>query len=259
MEPTPVIPSINFTAIGRLVSHGTFRPIPLADRSVHVWGVLLESDTATVDRCRSWLSADERERGARCMRTDHQIQYVLARGGLRVLLAHYLGTDPAALRFHNGPRGKPSLLGEAGHAHVLRFNLSHSSGRMLIAVARNREVGIDLEVVRETIEVAKLAARFYTPEERRRVQALSGSDQAQEFYRYWVAKESVLKGQGVGLAALQHCAIAPSGNSLEATARITPGSGLDSGWRIRWVDCGVQWNGAVASSGDDWRIEVLSA
>src|SRR3954447_15740394 len=62
-----------------------------------------------------------------------------ARAALRQTLAEYLGEDPAALRIRD--EDKPRL----EPASPLRFNLSHSADLALIAVATEREVGIDVE------------------------------------------------------------------------------------------------------------------
>ena len=174
------------------------------------------------------------------------------------MLSRYIGLDPSALMFQQGPTGKPALL--KGHAPQVptRFNLSHSDGRMLIAIAGEREIGVDLEQVREKAEVAKLAKRFYAPAEYERLVALSESEQTQRFYHYWVAKEAVLKGQGVGLRSLQQCEIFQSVDSPRAEVTLSKGASIQPGWTIHWLDCGVGWAGAVSAHGTDWNIRSMT-
>jgi phosphopantetheinyl transferase len=52
---------------------------------------------------------------------------------------------PDRLTFTAGPHGKPSLTDRAGPVESVRFNLAHSDDSALIAVARDREVGVDVE------------------------------------------------------------------------------------------------------------------
>jgi len=42
----------------------------------------------------------------------------------------------------------------------VRFNLAHSADAALIAIAHDREVGVDLERIRHDLESLKLAERF---------------------------------------------------------------------------------------------------
>jgi 4'-phosphopantetheinyl transferase len=129
---------------------------------------------------------------------------------------------------------------------------------MLVAVAGQQDVGVDLEQIRDKVEVAKLAERFYAPSERDRVIKLSGPDQAQWFYRYWVAKEAVLKGQAVGLLSLQRCEILTSDYLPRAEVRVLEGAAMQPGWTIHWLDCGSGWVGAMSAHGSDWAIRIMT-
>jgi 4'-phosphopantetheinyl transferase len=175
------------------------------------------------------------------------------------VLARYLGIEPPALRFLAGPTGKPALLDQQGRPHVLRFNLSHSHGRMLVAVANGQDVGIDLEQVRSSLEPLKLAERFYTRTEFERINGRPISEQAVQFYRLWVAKEAVLKAQATGITSLQQCEIVATASSSRASVRLSPDSTMQAGWTIQWLDCGPGWQGAVSAYGTDWSVRVLDA
>ena len=102
------------------------------------------------------------------------------------ILARYLGRVPG--RFEKGPHGKPRLAGENGW---LRFNLSHSGDVTLIAVARDVEVGVDVERIRPVIEMHAIARRW-----------LGRDDIAdeREFFRAWTRHEAMVKALGVGLS-----------------------------------------------------------
>ena len=60
---------------------------------------------------------------------------------------------------------------------------------------------------------------------------MSGPGQAQQFYRYWVAKEAVLKGQAVGLRSLQQCEILTSDDFPEGKGQVVGRSSLAA-----WMD-----------------------
>jgi 4'-phosphopantetheinyl transferase len=173
------------------------------------------------------------------------------------VLAHYVDIEPAALRFRTGPAGKPALLDCQGDPHALRFNLSHSHGRMLIAVANGRDVGVDLELVRGNREVLKLAERFYTQTEFESIRTSPVVDHALQFHRLWVAKEAVLKARGAGISSLQRCEVLASAVSSRANVRLLGDSAAPCGWTVQWLSCGTDWQGAVCAYGDDWSVRVL--
>jgi 4'-phosphopantetheinyl transferase len=248
-------PTMTFPTVEALTSTGSPKA-DLKSRIVDLWSCSLEGSTAALARCRKWLSEEERVRAGRFIRPEDQTQFALAHGGLRFVLARYLDVDPGALRFRNGATGKPALIPQNGSSLDLRFNLSHSHGRMLIGVADGVDVGVDLEEIRDTVEPLKLAERFYTVAEYESILHRPAKDQAVHFYRFWVAKEAVLKGQGIGIPSLQQCEIVSSPTSLRGSVRPTPDAAMQRGWTVQWLNCGPGWQGAISASGDDWAVQV---
>jgi 4'-phosphopantetheinyl transferase len=248
--------SVTFPPVAEFLERQTER-VTLKNGTVDLWSCSLQGDAAVLERCHASLSEEERARAARFVRPDDRIRFTFAHGSLRVVLARYLGVDPVDLRFSAGLTGKPALRSQQSSPHSLRFNLSHSHGRMLVAVADGQDVGIDLEQVRDSFEPLKLAERFYTQAEYESIKSLPTCDQAVEFTRLWVAKEALLKAHGVGIPSLQHCEILASPSSSRASVRLKPGSALPHGWTVEWLSCGQGWQGAVSAYGNDWSVRIF--
>jgi len=192
----------------------------LAAETVDVWLADLVDGTARETTFEQLLSEEERARAARFVRPADGARWRTARGILRTLLGAYLDADPRALRFAPGPHGKPALAGgkerraaagsgagagdpSAGAANQtaerLRFNLSHSGDTALIAVAREREVGVDVELPRRAVDHVAIARRILGEAEAARLQALDPPLREREFLRAWVRWEAVLKCRGTGI------------------------------------------------------------
>lgn len=115
---------------------------------------------------------------------------------LRRVLARYLGKDPARIALRVGDHGKPAL---AAADPPLRFNLSHSGDRALVAVTLGHEVGVDIERIRERRDLARLAGRALDREAADAVRAAPPGARAATFYAAWVRREAMAKCFGVGL------------------------------------------------------------
>ena len=93
-----------------------------------------------------------------------------------------------------GKNSKP-FLKDAQYVH---FNLSHS-GDLVMCVVSAREVGCDMELVRDGR--LGVAERFFTPEEREFVGfGASEKEKNERFFRLWTLKESLIKANGAGLS-----------------------------------------------------------
>ena len=117
-------------------------PLPEPD-TVDVWVARLDPDSGELARRVAATSGAERQRASRFRRRLDADRYLAAHGALRLLLADYLACDPLSLRVGTHENGKPFLEGAR-----LEFNLSHSGAVALIAVARSRQVGVDVEQLR---------------------------------------------------------------------------------------------------------------
>jgi len=96
-------------------------------------------------------------------------------------------TDDSQLIFSKN--GKPYLKNDR-----LCFNISHAGDYVVLATA-DCEVGVDIE--KSVPYDDAVAARCFTPAEQKWLQE-QGTDEA--FYYLWTAKESIMKGSGLGLS-----------------------------------------------------------
>ncbi|MEP7384686.1 MAG: 4'-phosphopantetheinyl transferase superfamily protein [Gemmatimonadota bacterium] len=175
----------------------------------------------------------ERERAGRLRRSGDGARYLAAHGALRLILAGYLGHDPHDVRFEAGPRGKPSVVGGA-----LQFNLSHSGAIALIAVAKERPVGVDVERQRSIVDLEGIVERICTPRERAALDAVPPSKREGAFLAMWTRKEALAKMTGDGFRAL----------SRDASL------GLQVDCRLEPLDDLPGYAACVAAQGTDWRL-----
>jgi 4'-phosphopantetheinyl transferase len=151
------------------------------------------------ERERALLSAAERERAECFARAEHGRRWAHARGILRALLGAYGEVDPLGLRFAEGPHGKPALTGAAGALSRVRFNLSHSGDVALYAFALDREVGVDVELPRRSVDAVAIAERVLGAGVAARLRTLDPPAREREFLRAWVRWEAALKCRGTGI------------------------------------------------------------
>lgn len=76
----------------------------------------------------------------------------------------------------------------------------HSHELALYAVTRGREVGVDLEYMREDFASQEIARRFFSPCEVATLGALLAHLQAEAFFNCWTRKEAYIKAVSQGLS-----------------------------------------------------------
>jgi 4'-phosphopantetheinyl transferase len=229
--------------------------LALARDDVHIWRVdVARTSVGRVEGMRRVLSEDEMMRAdALCFERDRR-RFVVVRGVLRVLLGRYLDLDPGQLRFRYGPHGKPDLA-PGGDGGGLRFNVSYTDGLALLAFARGREVGVDVECVRHDLDIEGIAARCFTPREAAALRSLPHPESTRSFFAGWTRKEAYAKATGAGL-------MLPLNRFRVTLTPGTPAKLLDvSGtpseanrWELRELDPGLGYAGAVAVEGRDWHL-----
>ena len=236
----------------------TFPAIGPSD--VHVWFCDLLRYADDHSALAALLSGDEQARAARFAFDRDRQRYILSHALLRLLLSRYTHRVAAQIRFSTGPHGKPAITGTGAAAEDIQFSLSHSGPYALVAVARDRALGVDVEVLKADVDALKLAQRFFAPGESALIRTCEGEARRHMFYRFWTAKEAYLKGKGVGLSlGLDRFEVLFEGDSSLARIRWTDSGAFDPGWHIRSLSLLDHLAGAVAVQGEAWDLHQLES
>jgi 4'-phosphopantetheinyl transferase len=215
-------------------------PMRPASDEVAVWRIAL---AVVNDLDLSDLSADERDR-ANGFQFDHvRSAFIQGRLFLRRMLARLLARAPTELEFRSIANGKPTLANSD-----LAFNLSHSGGEAVLAVAGTGPVGVDIEVVSEARDLLGLADRYFSPDESKRLRQLPEAERVSAFYRCWTRKEAFIKALGEGLSRpLDSFSVAFEPNCAPEFLRIGDDPTAPSRWRLFDLELGGDLAGAVAT------------
>jgi 4'-phosphopantetheinyl transferase len=182
---------------------------------IDVWIARLDADG-------EWLppTPAETARSARLVPIPSRRRYLRSHAALRAILRSYTG---AALDFALAEHGKPYLPA----VPELKFNLSHSHEMALVAVARDIEVGVDVEWVRPLPDYMAIAERFFPPSEAAALAEAPPGARELEFHRRWTGIEARLKARGIGLYGV--------------------GVELDGDWTVLPLDVGAEYAASVAA------------
>jgi 4'-phosphopantetheinyl transferase len=162
---------------------------------IKLWWTEVPKSGFDQSRDRTFLSEDEIARADRFLVEAPRRCFITARAMLRQLLGDATGLDPRDIQFSHGQNGKP-FLANASDPPVF-FNLSHSGSFVVAALCHDRELGVDVEIVRPMKSAQRLAERFFSESEARELEKIEEHDRA--FFHLWTCKEAYLKAIGTGL------------------------------------------------------------
>ena len=217
--------------------------------TAHLWvfrcDVDLPSPTADLDDV-------ERSRAVAFVDPANGRRYAAAHVGLRRILAAYLGLAPGEVPIGRSAAGKPHIANGRDGSH-LAFNLSHSGELVAVAVAREGEIGVDVELKRPLDDLDGLSRMVLAPGEAAEMAALATDERLDAFYDIWTRKEALLKAMGSGLMRDPRSValgIAAPGDRV-ATFRDDDGSL----WSVARFEPGAGTAGAVALNGALHAVE----
>ena len=204
----------------------------LADDDVHVWLVFSGEvrDPAVLGRYAALLAPDERARHDRFVFEKDRHQFLVTRGVVRTLLGRYLDVDPAACVFVADQYGRPALSHPSGSE--IAFNISHTRGLVVCAIAREPEIGVDVEDASRGVG-PDLARRFFSPSEADALDRLDEPARTARFFEYWTLKEAYIKARGMGLSL--------------------PLDGFSMAWRDDGSPC-IRFTSAIEDDPEAWQF-----
>ena len=228
--------------------------LALVNNEVHIWRASLDQPAWRIQKLAQMLTEDEYKRAERFHFEQHRQRFIAGRGILRTILSCYLGIEPSLLQFCYGHRGKPALAAiDADKA--LRFNLSHSEGLAMYAIARDREIGIDLEYIRCVPDAEQIAARFFSCRENAVFRALPPEQKQAAFFNCWTRKEAYIKAIGDGLAfSLDQFDVSLSPGEPARLLGIKGSSAAAAHWSLQELTPAPGYVAALAVEGHGWSL-----
>src|SRR5204862_85170 len=173
-------------------------PPRIRENEIHVWRAQLDPEQALLPGLEAILAPEEKSLAGRFVFPRDRVHFVAAHGILRIILASYLRMPAKDVMFRYGPQKKPAI-GLDHSESTVRFSLSHSHGLAVCAVARGREVGVDVEAIRPEVAGEDIAERFFSPRERAELRLLPPDRRVGGFFLCWTLKEAYIKARSVGL------------------------------------------------------------
>ena len=158
------------------------------------WLIAFRDTAERAEKLVGVLSEDEQFRAEQFKFQELRERFIVGRGCLRQILGRYLHQLPEDIKFTYGAHGKPMVEG-------ISFNFSHTKEYALCGVTRDAAiaVGVDIETKERSTNILALAKRFFHPFEYSYLEQAPKGKQQDIFVKFWTAKESFLKAQGIGL------------------------------------------------------------
>ncbi len=145
---------------GALPARG-FLPL-LGQNSIHIWSARYEDIDRHFRDLSDVISREEQETASMFRKSADAEKYILRRGIVRSILAHYTLHTPEMISLKTGRNGKPELDPESANGNV-SFNLSHTGEMVLIGVTRKRRIGVDIVKMDPSYRFCESAEYLMTP------------------------------------------------------------------------------------------------
>jgi 4'-phosphopantetheinyl transferase len=149
---------------------------------------------------KSWLSSTEHSQLNSFRFAKHQKEYLLTRALVRYIIGGMTHVEPAKVAFTHNEYGKPSLQDNKS----ISFNLSHSGGAVVLAVCKERDIGIDIELATSNRAALDIADDFFSLSECQLLRNYPEQLQHKMFFKLWTLKEAYIKACGKGLSTPLH-------------------------------------------------------
>jgi len=137
--------------------------------------------------------------------------------------------------------------------------MSSSKNIALFAVAREREVGVDIERINPTIAGESIPELFFSVRETSTLRALPEEIQARAFFDCWSRKEAYIKALGTGLSlALNSFDVSLEPDKPAALLCTRNDSDKVNHWFMQSLDAGPAYSAAlvVEDEGKDGELKL---
>jgi 4'-phosphopantetheinyl transferase len=169
--------------------------IVIEDYQVHIWQTNLKTLSIYSKDILNTLSPDEIKRADNLRFTRDREHFIVRRYLLRLILSKYCNCQPREIMFRYNSFKKPFIC--IPEFKEIKFNMSYSNDLMLVGLSRQKDIGIDIEKVREMRDLENIAVENFSLQELKYRD--SKLDKTNTFFKIWTRKEAFIKAKGKGI------------------------------------------------------------
>ena len=181
------------------------------ENQIDLWYTRLDkvAKIGLLDQYHLLIGDEESSRARRFVFEKDREQFLVGRALRRTVLSQYCDVPANDWRFCCDKFGKPEI---AGPIQLdIAFNMSHTSGWVVCAVARGSVPGVDVEQLGRTLDYTGVAEKFFSKAESEHLLSMTPEQQPTTFFRIWTLKEAFVKACGGGLSMpLANFAVVPT-------------------------------------------------
>ncbi|HSD64457.1 MAG TPA: 4'-phosphopantetheinyl transferase superfamily protein [Ignavibacteriaceae bacterium] len=166
---------------------------------VHVWNYPLNIVDTDVEYFYGLLT-DEEKKGIDKIRLQGvRDGRVISKVIVKDIISKYLGVNSDQIKYSYNRFGKP-VLPEDINFPGLNFNISHSESLGIIALVKQKQIGVDLERIIDLADLDDIIKLCFSKNEQGFFKDLEGLEKTKLFYKVWTGKEAFIKAIGKGFS-----------------------------------------------------------
>jgi len=169
------------------------------NNGIHVYCLHTDSVLSLIHELTTVLSNDEIDKVNRFIFEKDRITHTVSQGMLRYILGTYLNLNPEEIIFNQNEYGKP-FISEEQNPDNIQFNLSHSGDMIIYAISKGRNVGIDIQKIKDSGSIADIVDHYFSETEKAAFRSLPDEQKLSGFHSCWARKEAYIKALGFGLS-----------------------------------------------------------
>ena len=176
--------------------------LSLHSEKIDLWVVLHKEicDSDQLNQYKKILSEEEKNKGESFYFLKDKHRYFITRALVRFVLSRYAPVKHEEWLFGKNFYGKPTIENSDASVSNLSFNISHTSGLIVLAVTSRSLLGIDAENIVVRPAPLEIAEQYFTSSEASNLKAQPAHLRQEYFFKLWTLKESYIKARGMGLS-----------------------------------------------------------
>lgn len=222
----------------------------LNTEQIYIWQYQATEDDYLAEATTPILSTDEMERANAFFSEIDRMRFIAIHRFVRNVMGIYLKMAPETLAFAKNPFGKP-YLAVTPHMPALHFNLSHSGEWALLALAKDCEPGVDIELPIAIEDMEAFQKTYFSKRERECIKQHLQNTGTDITFRFWTFKEAYIKALGTGFNT----------NLVEIDLAdfISQHTGIlhEKTWTITPIDAPEKYFAALAYQGQNKEVAVF--